>query len=161
MEGSIAAQVANLNLMTVNELRAEWRRVFGEETRQRHRQHLINRIAKQLQKDQLPNLSPEEEAKVEEYRAIIQNLQPDQWFPGKQRGKAKRNKPTKTHRIPPPGSVITREYKGQEIIVTILEKGFEFQGQVYRSLSAIAKEVTGTTWNGYTFFRLKKSGAQK
>ena len=55
-------------------------------------------------------------------------------------------------RLPPPGSCLEREYKGRRIIVRVLVDGFEFDGRAYRSLSAIAREVTGTKWNGFAFF---------
>jgi hypothetical protein len=57
-------------------------------------------------------------------------------------------------RLPIPGTVITKEYKGRTIEVKILEKGFEYNGRPYRSLTAIAKEITGDHWNGYLFFNL-------
>lgn len=57
-------------------------------------------------------------------------------------------------RLPPPGSMLRRAYKGRDLIVTILESGFEFEGRRYRSLSAIAKVVTGAHWNGLLFFGL-------
>lgn len=57
-------------------------------------------------------------------------------------------------RLPPPGSMLRRAYKGRDLIVTILESGFEFEGRRYRSLSAIAKAVTGAHWNGLLFFGL-------
>lgn len=57
-------------------------------------------------------------------------------------------------RLPPPGSMLSRTYKGRDLIVTILESGFEFEGRRYRSLSAIAKAVTGAHWNGMLFFGL-------
>ena len=47
-----------------------------------------------------------------------------------------------------------REYKGRRVIVKVLLNGFEFDGEIYRSLSAIAHEVTGTKWNGFLFFNL-------
>jgi len=52
--------------------------------------------------------------------------------------------------------VLTRDYKGTEHRVTVLEDGFEFRGARYRSLSKIALEITGTRWNGFLFFRLKR-----
>jgi hypothetical protein len=58
-------------------------------------------------------------------------------------------------RLPPPGTYLEREYKGRRIIAKILEDGFEFDGEIYRSLSAIAQEATGTKWNGFLFFNLK------
>lgn len=56
---------------------------------------------------------------------------------------------------PIPGTVLAREYRGRLIEVTVLPKGFELDGQVYRSLSAAAKAVTGSHWNGLLFFGLK------
>jgi hypothetical protein len=55
-------------------------------------------------------------------------------------------------RLPPPGGVLTRLYKGRHLQVTVLTSGFEFQGAVYRSLSAVAKAITGSHCNGYLFF---------
>jgi hypothetical protein len=63
-------------------------------------------------------------------------------------------------RLPPPGSLITRPYKGGTVQVKVLPKGFEYEGEVYRSLSAVAKAVTGSHCNGYLFFRLAKEGDQ-
>ncbi len=57
-----------------------------------------------------------------------------------------------------PGAVLTREYKGERISVTVLDKGFEYDGDVYRSLTAVARAVTGSHWNGYHFFGLNKNG---
>jgi len=53
-----------------------------------------------------------------------------------------------------PGAALTRQYKGQTIEVRVLPRGFEYEGEVYRTLSAVARKVTGTHWNGYHFFRL-------
>jgi hypothetical protein len=59
-------------------------------------------------------------------------------------------------RIPAPGSVLEREHDGKTLRVKVLDDGFQFRGKTYRSLSAIAKEATGTTWNGLLFFGLIK-----
>ena len=158
MSESLAAQVQALQTMTVRELRLEWEKVFGKPTKQRHRTYLWKRLARRLQQDQLPKLSPEEEAKVAEYRELIRQLPPERWFRGKQQSRPKTKKTVCDHRTPPPGSVVSRDYKGEEVIVKVLNDGFEYAGQVFRSLSAIAKEVTGTTWNGPAFFGLRKGG---
>ena len=63
-------------------------------------------------------------------------------------------------RLPMPGTIITREYKGQMLQVRVLAKGFEYAGEVYKSLSAVAKAVTGSHCNGYAFFRLEKEVIQ-
>jgi hypothetical protein len=61
-------------------------------------------------------------------------------------------------RLPRPGSVLTRPYKGDVVQVKVLEHGFEYQGQVYQSLSAVAKAVTGSHCNGFLFFKLNQPG---
>src|SRR6185437_11670963 len=63
-------------------------------------------------------------------------------------------------RLPLPGTILTREYKGQTLQVRVLASGFEYAGEVYKSLSAVAKAVTGSHCNGYAFFRLEKEVAQ-
>ena len=59
---------------------------------------------------------------------------------------------------PAPGTILTREYRGEVHQVTALDRGFEYRGRVFRSLSGIAKAITGTQWNGYLFFGLRKRG---
>lgn len=59
------------------------------------------------------------------------------------------------HRLPMPGALLTREYRGRTIRVRVLPKGFDYEGTVYRSLSAVAKAVTGAHWNGYLFFGIE------
>jgi len=60
-------------------------------------------------------------------------------------------------RVPMPGSVVVKEYRGRTILVRVLAAGFEFDGRRFASLSAIAKDVTGTKWNGLAFFGLAKT----
>ena len=61
-------------------------------------------------------------------------------------------------RLPPPGTVLTRKYKGGTVQVKVLPSGFEYQGQTYGSLSAVAKAVTGSHCNGFLFFGLLEGG---
>jgi Protein of unknown function (DUF2924) len=63
-------------------------------------------------------------------------------------------------RIPMPGSVIVKDYRGRAIVVHVLDDGFECDGRRFASLSAIAKETTGTKWNGFLFFGLVKRRAR-
>ena len=57
-------------------------------------------------------------------------------------------------RLPPPGTMLRRNFKGKQVLVKVLAAGFEYEGRVFGSLSAIANEVTGGNWNGFVFFRL-------
>ncbi len=157
---SIAAQVAALQTMTVEQLRARWKEVFGEETGQRHRQHLIKRLARQLQDDR-PGLTAEDEAKVDRYRAMLRQMPPEKWFPGARHNRKKQPSSPPKRRALKPGVVLTRVYEGAEIAVTVRDDGrFDYAGRTYRSLSAVAKAATGTTWNGWRFFGLAPIGGK-
>ena len=68
---------------------------------------------------------------------------------------------TLDHRLPPPGTILTRAYKGQTLKVMVLQKGFEYEGKAYRTLSALAKTITGSHCNGFLFFRLTKKGTEQ
>ena len=159
---SVAAQVHALSGMSVAQLRDRWREVFGQETRQRHRIYMIRRLAWKLQADQLPQLTPEQEARVAAHRRELEALPPSEWFPRAGRHKRaatapqERHRATQNHRAISPGSVLTREFRGRQVAVKVLDRGFEFEGRVYRSLSAIATEITGTSWNGWAFFGLAR-----
>ena len=64
------------------------------------------------------------------------------------------------NRVPIPGSTITREYKGRLLEVLVLDEGFEYAGETLKSLSGVAKRITGSHCNGYLFFNLKRGGDQ-
>ena len=52
---------------------------------------------------------------------------------------------------PAPGAILVKQHKGEDHEIKVLDSGFEYRGDHYRSLSALAKKITGTTWNGYLF----------
>jgi hypothetical protein len=58
-----------------------------------------------------------------------------------------------------PGGLLAKEHKGETHVVKVLDNGFDYDGRLYRSLSAIAQEITGTKWNGYLFFGIAKEVA--
>jgi len=159
---NIGKDITILKAMTVPELRAKYAEVFGEETRSWHKEFLIKRIAWRLQSLAEGGLSERAKTRAAEIGndADIRmrvpktpgNAAPDRTFIGEFH-----ISPDK--RLPMPGAVITRDYKGRSILVTVLPKGFEYDGTVYRSLSAVAKVITGTHWNGFHFFNLIKRGA--
>ena len=161
-EQSVVAQVRSLHRMSLPGLQQAWLEAFGEETKSRDRDYLWRRIAAKRQDNIMASLSDEDRATVERYRDEFRRTPPDQWFPGTKNSKARKtaSRPTHDRRIPPPGSVISHTYRGQEVAVTVLEKGFDYQGSTYRSLSAVAREITGTGWNGFTFFGLNKGAGR-
>jgi len=150
---SIVAQVKRLQAMPLAALRVEWERVFGRPPSHRNRARLWRRLALQLQLEQL---SPQEQVAVQDYREELGQRPPSKWFPGAKRRPTPRPRPERDPRLPPPGTTISRMFRGHTIVVTVLEKGFECSGRPYRSLTSIAREVTGTNWNGFSFFKLNQ-----
>ena len=131
--------------MTVPELRELYARVFGEETRSRHKDYLRKRIAWRQQANEHGGLSERALARAHE-------LANDADLRLLGRTVTKPFAPKQDRRLPIPGTVLTRVYKGETLVVTVLPSGFEVRGTVYRSLTAIAKAVTGSHWNGQHFF---------
>ena len=154
MNAGIAKQVEALEGMTVAELRERYAEVFGEQTRSSHKQFLCKRICWRLQANEEGGLSERARRRAEELAndADLRLLAPAA------RTVTRPFKPSHDRRLPMPGAVLTRQYRGQTIAVTVLDEGFEFQGTVYRSLTAVAKVVTGSHWNGLLFFGLAGKG---
>jgi len=149
MKPHVAKQVDALQDMTVAELREKYQAVFGEQTTSRHKDHLRKRIAWGLQANEEGGLSERAQRRAEELArdSNLRLLAPARTVVG-------HFKPSHDRRLPMPGTVLTREYRGQTVTVTTLDQGFEYAGQVYRSLTAVAKAITGTHWNGFHFFHI-------
>ena len=158
---NIGKEVAALKRMTVAELRDRYAEVTGDATRCRHKDYLISRIAWRLQANEEGDLSERARKRAAD---LAQGTDVRLTPPREKTGPA--NGPTRTKiisvsqdgRLPMPGAVITREYKGETIEVRVLPDGFEYEGEIYRTLSSVAKAATGSHWNGYHFFKLGKKG---
>ena len=161
---NVGKEIAVLKHMTVAELRAKYAEVFGEETRSRHKMFLVKRIAWRLQSLAEGDLSERARRRAEELANDADiRMTPPRRTPGPEGQPVAVGtlRVSADKRLPMPGTVLTREYKGRTIVVTILPNGFEYEGKVYKSLSAVARAVTGTHWNGYHFFQLGKHGKRK
>ncbi|PTY02763.1 DUF2924 domain-containing protein [Verrucomicrobia bacterium LW23] len=166
---AIARQVAELEFLTVNELQRKWEEVWNEPCRSRNKVYLRKRVAWKIQANVYGGISQRalERARelADETLLKIRNPAPFRPMVSVPRivatgpGATAESVPPHSTGIPAPGSIITRNYKGRKLLVTVLEKGFEFEGIHYRSLSAVAKAVTGTNWNGRLFFRLDNKEA--
>lgn len=159
MDINIGQEVAALRRMTVNELRARYIAVCGEETRVRNKDWLVKRIAWRLQANAEGDLSERARCRAAELANDAELRRTPPRTPTPPADAPKRATVAQwaspENRLPPPGSVITRDYKGQTLQVKVLPNGFEFEGAVYRSLSAVAKTITGSHCNGFLFFRLQ------
>jgi len=152
MTKSIAKEIEALRAMTVPDLVERYEREFGKPPRVKHREHLWKRIAWRTQERLLGGLSRVAQRRLEELIAEI-DLPLDE----NQRTVVGRLKGSHKPGAPAVGTVLTRRYKGQDIQVQVLANGFEWDGTAYRSLSAVAKAVTGSHWSGNTFFFGRKA----
>jgi hypothetical protein len=166
MHLNIVKEVAALRRMTVNELRGKYANVFGENTNARHKEWLVRRITWRMQALADGDLSERARQRAAELAndADLRTSAPK--APILTPAPAERTSSTTLHfeadnRLPMPGTIITRQYKGQMFQFHVLPDGFEFEGEVYKSLSAVAKTITGTHCNGYLFFHLGGQGDAK
>ncbi len=158
---NISKEIATLGRMTVTQLRARHIEVFGEPTRSGHKQYLVKRIAWRLQANAYGDLSARARQRAEELAndSDLRTTAPKGQYADGPATKSIAVQPfNHDPRVPMPGAILRRQHKGREIVVRVLAKGFEWEGEVYRSLSAVAKAVTGTHWNGYHFFNLRQNG---
>ena len=142
MSDSVLAQLAALKTAPITALKDRWRELMATEPPAFNRRYLESRLAYRIQELAFGGLKPETLKRLE---ALGEQL--DGGNITKRRIRAD-NRPIA-------GTRLIREWQGVEHCVTVLRDGFEYQGRPYQSLSAIARAITGTRWNGWVFFGLK------
>lgn len=162
MQLNVGKEITFLKRMSVNELRGKYAEVFGEPTNARHKDWLVKRIIWRMQANAEGNLSERALRRAAEIAndADLRKLPPREPEPSAEMvvGPKQTVHFTNETRLPPPGTILVRDYKGRRIQVLVLASGFEFEGEAYKSLSAVAKAATGQHINGFHFFRLHKEG---
>jgi hypothetical protein len=139
----IPARLAALKTTSTPDLKAQWRELFATEPPPFNRRYLESRLAYRIQELAYGGLKPETIKRLE---ALGEQLD----------GGDKKKRGIRLDRDRPiTGTRLIREWHGVEQIVTVTQEGFEWQGRPYKSLSAIARSITGTRWNGWVFFGLK------
>lgn len=164
MSVNVARELAALPRMTVNELRAKYAEVFGEATNANNKAWLVKRILWRLQALAEGDLSERARRRAAELANDADlRLNPPKALPvaAAEPPVAKVLPFRPDDRLPPPGTILTRKYKGEVLQVKVLSHGFEYEGEVYKSLSAVAKAITGAHGNGYLFFRLNQNGGAR
>ncbi len=143
---SVAVQISRLPTMGVRELREAWKEAFQEDVPvQQNREFMIQRIAHQLQVRKYGGLDDQSQQRLKAYVDEEERL----------------NKREEGVNRPLPGTILIRQYKGEEHRVQVLHRGFEYRQVQYRSLSDVAKTITGNHCSGPMFFglaRAKKAG---
>ena len=171
MPPDIATEIDDLHTMPTGELAARYEELHGQPCRTRHRAYLIRKIAWRIQanaegdlteraRKRAAELADDAEVRVMAPKTMI--CPPEVSPAPPPRVLSVPDAHPSDPRLPSPGSAIVRQYKGKTIRVIVLEggKGFEYDGDRYRTLSAIAKHVTGSHMNGFRFFRLQKGGSR-
>jgi hypothetical protein len=141
MPDSVLMQLAALNALPVATLKQKWRDLFDRDPPPYNRRFLESRLAYRIQELAYGGLSHET---LERLDALADELE----------GKGGKRRSSLQNR-PIAGTRLIREWRGVEHSVTVRQEDFEYQGRPYKSLSAIARAITGTRWNGLVFFGLK------
>ena len=138
----IPARLAALKTTPTRQLKTQWRDLFETEPPPFNRRYLESRLAYRIQELAYGGLKPETVRRLERLGEELD-------------GGSKTKRQVRADWRPIAGTRLIREYQGVEHCVTVRSSDFEYQGRPYKSLSAIARAITGTQWNGLAFFGLK------
>jgi hypothetical protein len=141
-QADVLGRLAALKTTATPELKQQWRELFGAEPPPYNRRFLESRLGYRIQELAYGGLKPETLARLEKLG--------EQFDGGKVAVRRIRGDDK-----PIAGTRLIREFQGVEHTVTVLQDGYDYQGRPYQSLSAIARAITGTRWNGWVFFGLK------
>ncbi len=145
MTDTTLTQLAALKILPTSELKRRWRELFETEPPPYNRRFLESRLAYRIQELAYGGLKPETVARLE---ALGEQL--DGGKPGVRK--------LRSSDRPIAGTRLIREWQGVEHCVTVRDNDYEYQGRPYQSLSAVARAITGTRWNGPVFFGMRRSG---
>ena len=144
MSDQVLARLAALKTTPTPKLKEQWRQLFESEPPAFNRRYLESRLAYRIQELAYGGLKPETVRRLEKLGEELDGGRVDV-----------RKRPANDRPIS--GTRLIREYQGVEHCVTVRDDDFEYQGRPYKSLSAIARAITGTQWSGPVFFGLKSS----
>ena len=148
MSDQVLARLAALKTTPTPKLKEQWRQLFESEPPAFNRRYLESRLAYRIQELAYGGLKPETVRRLEKLGEELDGGRVDV-----------RKRPANDRPIS--GTRLIREYQGVEHCVTVRDDDFEYQGRPYKSLSAIARAITGTQWNGLTFFGIKSSARKQ
>jgi hypothetical protein len=154
MDSETSFAIAELSGLELRALKARYRELYGESSASANKQFLIRRIAWRLQAAAEGDLSERARRRALE----LANDADLRLRPARVPRSGVSQESGPDWRLPPPGTVLSREFRGETHLVTIGSQGFDYKGHRYRSLSAVAFAIAGTRWNGFSFFRLGRTG---
>jgi erythromycin esterase-like protein len=156
MNEELRKEIEQLRREKTKALRARYLELFGEESKSSNQAHLFRRVAWRLQALSEGDLSQRARDRA---TALAVDVDLRLRAPHKFWRELAAKPPVRDPRLPAAGTTLLRRYHDRTITVKILADGFEYDGKIYESLSSIASLVTGTRWNGFSFFQLNKKGA--
>jgi Protein of unknown function (DUF2924) len=142
MTDTVLARIAAMKTMATPDLKQKWRELFDTEPPPYNRRFLESRLAYRVQELAYGGLKPET---VKRLVALGEQLDGGNIAVRKARANSR----------PIAGTQLIRDWKGVEHRVTVRQDDYEYRGRPYKSLSAVARAITGTRWNGLVFFGLK------
>ena len=147
MHPAVVRTIDELQHLTIPVLKQRYRELFGQDSKSSNKQFLFRRIAWRLQANAEGGLSERARQRAMEVaeEADLRIRAPQSFLRELAQG-------NRDPRLPAVGTCLLRQFQGRTVSVEVLEKGFCYQQQVYRSLSAVARQVTGVQWNGFAFF---------
>ena len=157
MNAELNQHIDQLRHMTTAQLQLKYRELFGQPSHSNHKDYLFRRVAWRLQAVAEGGLSERAREHAREIATdadlrLCAPKRPIETQPAVRIADASRQLDP---RVPPPGTQLIKRYKDETLTITVLEDGYQYGERVYKSLSAIARQVTGTQWNGYVFFGLR------
>jgi hypothetical protein len=153
---ALLLRIEECRKLPLQALRTKYEKLFGESPRSGHKDYLFRRIAWRMQADRYGELSDQARQRALAI-ADDRDLRPgaDSALTTGELGPRARNHRSTDLRLPLPGTVLTRSFKGKTVKVCVLPDGFRYEDRRFRSLSAVAEHITGTRWNGFVFFSLQ------
>ena len=155
MKESVISRIMAIKDLPSKDLQKKYEEVFGgKKPTSNNRTYLWRRIAYRMQEIEFGGLPEDAQTKIQELIKEHDPINAIATRPVASDQNPSPKKPLRDRRLPIPGTIIVKSYKGLKIEVKALDKGFEYKNVVYKSLTAIAKEITGAHWNGFLFFNL-------
>ncbi|HBG62057.1 MAG: hypothetical protein A2Y03_06660 [Omnitrophica WOR_2 bacterium GWF2_38_59] len=145
-------RIDELASFSITELEELFQKLLGKTSSSNNRLYLSRNIAYKLQEKESDGF-PKKLA--ESIQQLIKELDPINMTILRSSRPLSKKLQTRDQRLPIPGTTITKKYKDQLIEVKVLEKGFEYKGKYYKTLTSISEEITSSHWSGFNFFNLE------
>jgi hypothetical protein len=149
-QADLIARLAEIQAMKTGALRDELTLLTGSPAKSWNRPYLVRKVSWLTQE------AARQESDAVELPTLVTQVRDQPRSPRLDAPIQVLRAPVRDPRLPKPGSVLLRDYRGLRLTVTVLERGFEWNGQTFSSLSAVAKAITGQHWNGRLFFGLTR-----